>query len=517
MLSDLAALDRPVTLDAKSLYRFFAEGSSKGLYEKALALAPDGGMDRFSKEWLAIKLLEQDEVVAAKIAVKAGNEAVRALIESAKDGPLYAGDCKFAWIESVLDGVIVKTKEPSRLLTRFDRAAIHPFWGKPIAIGLIILGLIGSMIVAAPIMGLSALIPPLLGGLVEKLAGLGVAESLISFIKSTLVLSLSWTLSMLGFVFGVNLVFGLIEEIGYMARVSYVFDNAMYKLGLQGKSVMPMLISVGCTIGGAAGTRVVDSWGQRILTIALVWAVPCGATFAVIPTLASAFFGWGSILVMLLLFAIMFVHIFITAKIFGRTLNPVKERTGLIMELPPYHKPRWGAMFRMTLNRVWEVFKKAFAVVFIVSVIFYFMSYSSDGNVEGSFLYLIGKAIEPVTRIFGLGWQTFLAFVASMVSKEAVLGVLSAIFAGSGSIFASTVGTAAKDANLSSLVSSAISKPEALAFMVAVTFNVPCVMALSSTYQETHSLGWTLKIALYYIATALILSMITYHVAGLFF
>ena len=373
------------------------------------------------------------------------------------------------------------------------------------------------MIVAAPIMGLSALIPPLLGGLVEKLAGLGVAESLISFIKSTLVLSLSWTLSMLGFVFGVNLVFGLIEEIGYMARVSYVFDNAMYKLGLQGKSVMPMLISVGCTIGGAAGTRVVDSWGQRILTIALVWAVPCGATFAVIPTLASAFFGWGSILVMLLLFAIMFVHIFITAKIFGRTLNPVKERTGLIMELPPYHKPRWGAMFRMTLNRVWEVFKKAFAVVFIVSVIFYFMSYSSDGNVEGSFLYLIGKSIEPVTRIFGLGWQTFLAFVASMVSKEAVLGVLSAIFAGSGSIFASTVGTATTDANLGSLVSSAISKPEALAFMVAVTFNVPCVMALSSTYQETHSLSWTLKIALYYIATALILAMITYHVAGLFF
>ena len=141
-------------------------------------------------------------------------------------------------------------------------------------------------------------------------------------------------------------------------------------------------------------------------------------------------------------------------------------------------------MFRMTLNRVWEVFKKAFVVVFIVSVIFYFMSYSSDGNVEGSFLYLIGKAIEPVTRIFGLGWQTFLAFVASMVSKEAVLGVLSAIFAGSGSIFASTVGTAAKDANLSLLVNSAISKPEALAFMVAVTFNVPCIMALSSTYQE---------------------------------
>lgn len=511
------AFERPAPLESEKLFRLFAEGESKELYAEALTLVPEEGIDRFSREWLAIKLLEQDEVVSAKVAVKAGVEPVREFMAAAKDGALYAGDCKFAWIETVLDGVVVKTKEPSKLLTKFDRAAIHPFWGKPIAIGIIILGLIGSMIIAAPFMGVASMIPAALGGLVGRLADFGVSPGLIAFINGTIVLALSWTISMLGFVFGINFVFGLIEEIGYMARVSYVFDGTMSRLGLQGKSVMPMLISVGCTIGGAAGTRVVDSWGQRILTIALVWAVPCGATFAVIPTLATAFFGWGGMLVMVLLFLIMFVHIFITAKIFGRTLSPVAERTGLIMELPPYHKPRWGAMFMMTLNRVWEIFKKAFVIVFVVSVLFYFLSYSPSGNVEGSFLYSVGKKIEPVTKIFGLSWRTFLAFVASMVSKEAVLGVLSAIFAGSGSIFASTVGTAKADANLASLVTDAISKPEALAFMVAVTFNVPCLMALSSTYQESHSLSWTLKIALYYIATALILSMITYHVAGLFF
>lgn len=510
-------LNHPSLLDTTALFRLFSEGESKALYAEALELVPETGIGRFSKEWLAIKLLEQDEVVSAKIAVKAGIEPVRKFVSAAKDGALYAGDCKFAWIETVLDGVAVKTKEPSKLLTRFDRAAIHRFWGKPIAIGIIILGLIVSMIAAAPFMGVAALIPSSLGSLIGRLTDFGVSQDLISFINSTVVLALSWTISMLGFVFGINLVFGLIEEIGYMARVSYVFDHTMSKLGLQGKSVMPMLISVGCTIGGAAGTRVVDSWGQRILTIALVWAVPCGATFAVIPTLATAFFGWGGILVMVLLFLIMFLHIFITAKIFGRTLSPVAERTGLIMELPPYHKPRWGAMFMMTLNRVWEIFKKAFVIVFIVSVLFYFMSYSSSGDVEGSFLYRVGRTIEPVTKIFGLSWQTFLAFVASMVSKEAVLGVLSAIFAGSGNIFSSTVGIAKADANLASLVTSEISKPEALAFMVAVTFNVPCLMALSSTYQESHSLSWTLKIALYYIATALILSMITFHAARLFF
>ena len=74
---------------------------------------------------------------------------------------------------------------------------------------------------------------------------------------------------MLGFVFGVTLVFGLLEEVGVMARISYVFDNTMSKLGLQGKSIMPFLVSFGCTMGGAAGARVIDNWGQKVLTIAL--------------------------------------------------------------------------------------------------------------------------------------------------------------------------------------------------------------------------------------------------------
>ena len=322
---------------------------------------------------------------------------------------------------------------------------------------------------------------------------------------------------MVGFVFGINLVFGIIEEVGYMARISYSFDGTMGKLGLQGKSIMPMLVSFGCTIGGAAGTRVIDSWGQRLLTIAVIWAVPCGATFAVIPALAVAFFGTGGgILVFLLIFAIMFLHMFITAKIFGRKLNPPEERSGLIMELPPYHRPRWGFIFKQTFTRMGEVFKKAFSVVFVISAIFYFLAYSSQGGIEGSVLYRIGTFIEPVTRFFGMGWQTFLAFVSSMISKEAVLGVLSAIVAHTGNIFDSTAHLVASDANIASTVAGIIPPAEALAFMIAVNFNVPCLMAVSSTYQETHSLKWTLRIVGYYIATALIISCVVYHIAALF-
>lgn len=508
------SMKAPKRLSANALTALYESGGQKAAYEKALSLVPADGIDQYSPAWLAAKLLEGDSVVAHKVSAVSDKEAVKAFLAGNPDGSLYTSDCKFAWIENILSGVVTKTKKDSQLLTRFDRAAISKRWGKAIAIGIVLLGIILSMVVAAPIMTVGGQIPTLLYPLVESI---GLPAWLTSFINGTIVTALGWVFSMAGFVFGINLVFGLLEEVGYMARVSYVFDNTMNKLGLQGKSIMPMLVSFGCTIGGAAGTRVIDSYGQRILTIALAWAVPCGATFAVIPALASSIFGgMGAIGVMLLIFAIMFLHIMITAKIFGRKLSPVEDRTGLIMELPPYHKPRWGSLLRTTVVRAWDVFKKAFVVVVVVAAVFWALTYSGSGDMTGSVLYKFGKAIEPVTKFFGMGWQTFLAFVSSMISKEAVLGVTSVLFTGAGSIWEATA-TGAADANIGQIIAASISKPEALAFILAVNFNVPCLMALNATLHETHSAKWTVRIALYYIATALIISCLTYHIAGLFF
>lgn len=508
------SMKAPKRLSANALTALYESGGQKAAYEKALSLVPADGIDQYSPAWLAAKLLEGDSVVAHKVSAVSDKEAVKAFLAGNPDGSLYTSDCKFAWIENILSGVVTKTKKDSQLLTRFDRAAISKRRGKAIAIGIVLLGIILSMVVAAPIMTVGGQIPTLLYPLVESI---GLPAWLTSFINGTIVTALGWVFSMAGFVFGINLVFGLLEEVGYMARVSYVFDNTMNKLGLQGKSIMPMLVSFGCTIGGAAGTRVIDSYGQRILTIALAWAVPCGATFAVIPALASSIFGgMGAIGVMLLIFAIMFLHIMITAKIFGRKLSPVEDRTGLIMELPPYHKPRWGSLLRTTVVRAWDVFKKAFVVVVVVAAVFWALTYSGSGDMTGSVLYKFGKAIEPVTKFFGMGWQTFLAFVSSMISKEAVLGVTSVLFTGAGSIWEATA-TGAADANIGQIIAASISNPEALAFILAVNFNVPCLMALNATLHETHSAKWTVRIALYYIATALIISCLTYHIAGLFF
>ncbi len=506
-----------ITSDISALYDEVFGGPAGQLRN----MIPKDGIGHYSAVWLTAKVLEGDEPTIGKVKSVLPTERqieFEAVVSNIKNGSLLTGDCKFRWIERVLDGAVTNTKGNKAAFSRFDRLATSKRWGKWIALGVVLLGLVGSMIPAAPLMGLGVMIPSTLGPpLTAALTSAGASPFIVSLICDGFLNALYLSISMTGFVFGITLVFGLIEEIGYMARISFVFDGFMSKLGLQGKAIMPFLVSLGCTIGGAAGTRTIDSWGQRILAIALLWAVPCGAIFAVVPTLASIFFGWGAALVMVAIFAVMVLHMLITAKIFGKRLVPQSERMGMIMELPPYHKPKWGNLLRYVFLRVKDIFLRAFKVIFVMSMVFFILSYSFDGNVQNSVIYGIGTFIEPVTRFFGMGWQTFIAFISSAISKEAVLGVLSALYAGTGSIFDSTMGTAAASATLGESLAGAISKPEALAFIFATTFNIPCVMALASTYQESHSIKWTVKIAGYYMGMALILAFIVYHVSRLFF
>jgi len=511
-----SAVEKTVTdqicLNASELYSFLSDPEAVKEYEKALTIAEQLADTRRSKEWIAFKIMEEDELVLREIKIN-NLEMVKPL----DNGALIVSDARFNWIDKVLEGCVVNEKKPSELLTKFDKKAIAPVTGFLITVVMMVVALIGSMVVALPFMGLGGATPSILNPIIDKITSVtGISPLISHFIKSTLVTSLGWVFSMVGFIFGMNFVFGILEEVGYMARVSYVFDRFMGKIGLQGKAIMPMIMGFGCTMGSVSGSKVIDSYGQKILTIAVGWAIPCGATFVVIPTLANEFFGpIGGILVMLLIFVIMFGHVIITAKIFGRKLNPVDKRTGIVMELPPYHKPRWGFILKNSLMRMWDVFKKAFSIELIVCIIFFFLSYSSSG-IEGSILYKFGKLIEPVSKFFGMQWQTFLAFFAAMISKEAVLGVLSAIFANSGNLTDSTTGLVAASDNVAKLVAAAIPKAEALAFIIAVTFNIPCLQAVVATYNETHSLKWTAKIGGYYILTALILAAVVYHIAVLF-
>ena len=456
----------------------------------------------------------------------------RGLYESIENAlaqkPVIAGDTmssakeKMDYIDELLDGVITAEKDVGRAFSKFDRKALSPVRGKLMAFGIILLIFLLSMIFSGVVSGIaSAVLTPLSGVLRTGMEHIHVHALLISLICDVLINVLYFALMMASFVLGISLGFNLMEETGYLARISFLFDNTMSKVGLQGKTIMPFFMGLGCTIAGTTGTRVVDNWGQRVLAIAMSWAVPCAATLSVVPTIAIALFGsTGGFLVMVSIFLFMFLMMWVVYKVFGNSLAPKEERVGLIMELPPYHKPAFRNILYVTFQRTLDIFLRTLRVISLVSIVFFVLTYGFGGSAENSILYKLGVLIEPMTMFFGLKWQAFLAFCASAISKESLLGVLNTLYGTGGSLVSSTFGakvsgTAAAD--ISQILSANFTKAEGLAFIFAISFNMPCVSALAATARETHSVKWTAKIGVFYTLASLLIACVVYHIGLLVF
>ncbi len=493
-------------------------------YQNVMALLPESGISVYENSWLFAKLAEHDTVAESIVEHSVSGEAfadIKKEVSRVQNGASHTGNCKFRWIDDILSGHVSRGKSQNQL-GKFDRLAVSKKGGKCLATGIILLGLMASMVLAAPVMYLGSMLPLLADPVSEWLLNVGTAPILVSLLCDGIWTAFSFTVMMCGFVFGTTFVFGFLEEIGYMARISYVFDGTMRRLGLHGKAVMPFLVSFGCNIAGATGARVLDTWGQRMAAISMSWVVPCGSTWAVVGLVSSIFFGPGAALIVFLLFAVSVFHLQLTARVFGKRFLTESDRTGLIMELPPYHKARWGSLFRSSVGKMAAAFKRAIHIVTVVLVIMWALSYTADGNLTGSVLYRIGSVIEPVTMWFGLRWQAFIAWLASMMGKEGALGVLGAVFsnANDGNVLHSIAMQKLETANSASVAASlmaALTKPEALAFIFAFYFNMPCLMTMSATAHETHSLKWTLRVAGYYIAVSLLLAGIVYHIGRLVF
>lgn len=428
---------------------------------------------------------------------------------------------KMQFIDTLLDNVLTTSKTVKKAFTNFDKKALLPVRGKLMAFGIILGIFLLAMIFAGVISGIaSAILVPAAVALRSVFENLGVHALLISLICDVLANVLYFALMMASFVLGITLGFNLMEETGYLARISFLFDHTMSKVGLQGKTIMPFFMGLGCTIAGTTGTRVVDNWGQRVLAIAMSWAVPCAATLSVVPTIAIALFGsTGGFLIILSIFLFMFLMMWVVYRIFGDSLSPKSERVGLIMELPPYHKPNFRNILYVTFQRTFDIFCRALRVISIVSIVFFALTYGFGGNAESSILYRFGKVIEPVTMFFGLKWQAFLAFCASAISKESLLGVLNTLYGTGGSLVSSTFGAKAADnaSGISEILSANFTQAQGLAFIFAISFNMPCVSALAATARETHSVKWTAKIGAFYTVAALSVSCIVYHIGLLIF
>jgi len=459
-----------------------------------------------SPEWIASKILENDRDIILKTAHP------ESILD--KSGIVTIGSCKFAWINDLLKHSVSKATNGSHTMGRFDRVATSRVWGRPLAVLILVLGLITSFVITIPVMmGAMSLPEVFVPHLNRFLESIGVFHWLISLI-GTLASTAVTCVGLLGFIAGSAFVFGLMEDVGYMARVSYVFESLMSRFKLHGKSVMAFMMSFGCSIGGSLSSRVIDSWGQRVLTMAMAWVIPCAGSWGVISVFGTAFFGINTVWILLALFASSVGIMFLTARIFAPKLINERQHYGLIMELPPYHSPKWGSIFRFVFSRMGGFAKKAFTYLLAVTAIFWALAYTSDGNIENSLIYKFGIAVEPVTMWFGLRWQTFVAFLCSMMGKEGALGALSSIFGASSQV----VGLGGEvSPDLASQMSLLLTKAEALAFMFAFYFNIPCLVAVLQVKEESHSWKWTLRMIAFYVCVALVMSALAYYVGRVIF
>lgn len=433
-------------------------------------------------------------------------------LEKTDKGLMVSGRHKYEYIDSLLADA-VKKQDNKVELTGFDKKALGKHSGKWIALGIIAAALIGAMILAAPVMAFGFSLATILSGPLEQLMiRMDVWQPLAELIYVVLPNVLAFTVSMAGFVLGVTFAFALIEDVGYMARISVVFNAAMEKLGLQGKSMCSLLMSMGCNMAGVAGSRVIDSSGQRFLTMILVWSIPCGTTFSLAPMLATVFYGpAGAIAVLLLMVFITIGSLFLASRIFKGKLIHEEDRGGIVMELPPYHKPKWGHIIRTTLMKAWNIFSRAFHVIALVSIVFYLLSYNWFGT--DSILTRIGQVIEPVTSMFGMTWQMFMAYISSMVTKESLLGVLNALYSNTDMVYAAfNAKSLGMSENMMTLLPQVVTKAQALGFIMAIVFNVPCTMTVAATFRENHSRKWIALSVVYYLVFSLALAFVFYHI-----
>ncbi len=437
-------------------------------------------------------------------------------------GALIVADSRYKWIQKILTSAVKRPDREKTLAMRskFDRVATHPIWGKFIALGVIIIALMGAMIIGFPLsMGvMSGLMPMAIGGANTLLAS--APAWLNSMFTDGIIVGVGVATAMFVFLMAVFIVIGFLEDVGYMPRLAYVFDRSMHRMGLHGKSFMPFMMSLTCNIAGVLGARVIDSWRQRLITMIMGPIIPCMAMWGVVSFIGILFFGVNAPLIVVALLIVMVFHLFLTSFLLRRFV--VKgEQTGLIMDLPPYHKPNFKTIWEYTWTHGKAFLKRGFTLIAVVSFFVWLLSYLPNGNIETSFLASTGKFLNPIGKLMGFDWRLMVALVAAVASKEAALASLAIIYgigqgasSITGAIFASGI---YEHAALGSILTQAITPAAALAFIFAFFFSIPCLGTVGVIYSETKSLKWTVGASAYYTVSSLIAGILAYNVGLLIF
>ena len=309
----------------------------------------------------------------------------------------------------------------------------------------------------------------------------------------------------------------LLEDSGYMARAAFIMDRLMHKMGLHGKSFIPMIMGFGCNVPAIMAARTIESRKSRLITILVIPLMSCAGRLPIYILLVGAFFPSSGGLVMLGIYALGIILAVLSAKVLSRFIKD--DDLPFVMELPPYRVPTAKSVFRHTWEKGKQYLHKMAGIILVCSIVIWFLGYFPNHKAydtvaeqqENSYIGYIGKAIEPVLEPLGFDWRMGVGILSGIGAKELVVSTLGVMYSAE-----DADPEASGDTMLQRALQRSMTPASALAFMVFVLLYFPCIATFVAIKQEAGGWKWAIGSAVYTVILAWVLAFIVYRVALLF-
>ena len=464
--------------------------------------------DLVNYRWHAIKLLEKDKEITEKYPVDLPDVIDRS----------YESDIinqKYDFISEIIDEVLIHKQRQDMFTERVDKVLTSKIWGIPVFLGIMAVVFFLTFTVGDFIKGYFELgIDFISNAATTGLAAINADTWVTSLVVDGIIAGVGTIITFLPNILILFLCLALLEDSGYMARVAYVMEGVMSKLGLSGKAFIPMLLGFGCTVPAIMASRALENKRDRYKVMLVTPFMSCNARLTIYILFAEMFFGDNAMIVAYSMYLIGIVVAIIVSAVI-HLIDRKKSENYLIIELPEYKMPDARTVGIYVWEKVKDYLGKAGSTIFIATIVIWLLlNFGPSGftqDMSDSFGAWVGKWLVPVFAPIGLGfWQIAVALIAGISAKEVVVSSCAVLF---GIVNASS--DAGMAAFSSALQGIGFGELNAFCLMVFCLLYIPCAAALATIRKESNSWAWMGFTALFQLVVAWVVTFIVYQVGML--
>ena len=473
---------------------------------------------KYSTRFLSIKLLENDREIenfistlpnGKEIIAIRNKETLRIRKVMNEDSEQAITDAKYGFITGALKETFTDNHLEKEQTTRvIDSIVTHRIWGYPIFFLFLYIMFEGTFVLGDyPMQGIEWLVDQL-GNLIRNNMAEGPLKDLLI---DGIIGGVGGVIVFLPNILILYFFISILEDSGYMARAAFIMDKIMHRMGLHGKSFIPLIMGFGCNVPAIMATRTIEDRKSRLITMLVNPLMSCSARLPIYLVMIGAFFPNCASFMLLCIYTAGILLAVIMARIFSKFL--VKgEDSPFVMELPPYRMPTSKSIMRHTWEKGAQYLKKMGGIIMIASIIIWFLGYYPQHDAyesvaeqqKNSYIGQIGKAIEPVIKPLGFDWKLGIGLISGVGAKELVVSTLGVLYTNEGDV---------ENVNLSDRIP--ITPLVALAYMLFVLIYFPCIATFAAIKQESGSWKWAIFAAGYTTGLAWLVAFTVFQIGSI--